>query len=120
MGLSLKYGLSLLIIPSLPRIGVSVVIVVSVCSFEIRRSSRKFSRMARLMVGCLVSKMGAFHSNHAVNFFSQVSASVMDMSLNRGPFGFSVLSRRSGLENCGSGYRVCAWGGFFALSPGCP
>ena len=98
----------------------SVVIVVSVCSFEIRRSSRKFSRMIRLVVGSLVFRMGAFHSNHAVNFLSQVFASVMDMSLSRDPFGFSVLSRRSGLGNCGSGYRVCAWGGFFALSPVCP
>ena len=74
-----------------------VVIVVSVCSLEIRRSSRKFSRRTRFVMGSLVSRIGAFHSNHAVNPFSQLSASVMDMSLVRGPFGFSVLSRRSGL-----------------------
>lgn len=95
----------------------SVVIVVSVCSFERRRSSRKFSRRIRFVVGFFVSKMGAFHSNHAVNPFSQVSASVIDMSLIKGPFGFSVLSRRSGLGNCGDGSRARAR--FFASSPSC-
>ena len=66
-----------------------------------------------------MSRIGAFHSNHAVNPFSQVSASVMDMSLVRDPFGFSVLSRRCGLGGCGNGIWVCAQHGLSALSPGC-
>ena len=96
-----------------------VVIVVSVRSFEIKRSSRKFSRRIRFVMGSFVSRMGAFHSNHAVNPFSQASASVMDMSLVRDPFGFSVLSKRCGPGGCGGG----VWGSghrmFLALSPSC-
>ena len=96
-----------------------IVIVVSVRSLEVRRLSMKFSRRTRFVVGSLVSRMGAFHSNHAVNPFSHASASVMDMSLVRDPFGFSVLSKRWGPGGCrggvwGSGHRM-----FLALSPGC-
>ena len=80
-----------------------IVTVTSVRNFESRRSSRKFSRMIRFVMGSLVSRIGAFHLNHAVNPFSQVSASVMDMSRMRGPFGFSVLSRLCGLVEWGSG-----------------
>ena len=96
-----------------------VVIVVSARSLDLRRSSIKFSRRTRFVMGSLVSRMGAFHSNHAVNPFSQVSASVMDMSLVRDPFGFSVFSRRSGLGSCGNGSRVCARRGLLASSPVC-
>ena len=77
--------------------GVSIVTVTSVCNFESKRSSRKFSRMIRFVMGSLVFRIGAFHSNHAVNPFSQLSASVMDISWMRGPLGFNVLSKRCGL-----------------------
>ena len=71
-------------------------------------------------MGSLVSRMGAFHSNHAVNLFSQVSASVIDMSLIRDPFGFSVLSRRCGPGGCGNGNGIFrARRALLALSPGC-
>ena len=97
-----------------------IVIVVSVRSLEVRRSSMKFSRRTRFVMGSLVSRMGAFHSNHAVNLSSQVSASVMDMSLIRDPFGFSVLSRRCGPGGCRDGNGiVCARRALLALSPGC-
>ena len=94
-------------------------IVVSVRSLEVRRSSIKFSRRTLFVVRSLVSRMGAFHSNHAVNPFSQASASVMDMSLVRDPFGLSVLSKRCGPGGCGGevwsrGHRMS-----LASSPSC-
>ena len=71
-------------------------------------------------MGSLLSRMGAFHSNHAVNLSSQVSASVMDMSLIRDPFGFSVLSRRCGPGGCRDGNGIVrARRALLALSPGC-
>ena len=93
--------------------------VVSVCNFEIKRSSRKFSRRIHFVMGSLVSRMGAFHSNHTVNPFGQLSASVMDMSRMRFPLGFSVLSRRCGLGDCGNGIWVGAQHGLSVLSLGC-
>ena len=75
----------------------SIVTVASVRNFESNRSSRKFSNRIRFVRGHLVSRIGAFQSNYAVNPLSQLSASVMDMSRVRGPFGFNVFSKRCGL-----------------------
>ena len=59
--------------------------------------------MICFVMGSLVSRIGAFHSNHAVNPFSQLFASVMYISRMRGPLGFNVLSKRCGLGEWGNG-----------------
>ena len=76
---------------------------VSVCSFESSLSSMKFSRRIHFVRGPLLSRIGAFQSNHAVNPFSQLSASVRDMSRLRFILGFKVFSNRCGLESWENG-----------------
>ena len=85
--------------PLCPRTGVSIVMESSICSFESSRSSRKFSKRIRFVTGSLLLRIGAFQSNHAVNPFSQLSASERDMSRLRFIFGFRVFSSLCGLES---------------------
>ena len=80
-----------------PKTGVSIVTELSVCSFENNLLSRKFSRRTRFVRGPLLLRIGAFQSNHAVNPFSQLSASVRDMSRLRFTLGFKVFSKHCGL-----------------------
>ena len=77
--------------------GVSIVTVASVLNFESNLLSRKFSSRTRFVKGHLLSRIDAFHLNKAVNPFSQLSASVRDISRLRLPVGFSVFSKRCGL-----------------------
>ena len=76
-----------------------IVMEASVCSFESSLLSMKFSKRTRFVKGSLLIRIDAFHSNHAVNPFSQVSASVRDMSRLRFVLGFKVFSNRCGLES---------------------
>ena len=80
-----------------------IVIEASVCSFESSLSSMKFSKRNCFVRGSLLLRIDAFHSNHAVNTFSQVSASVRDMSPLRFVLGFKVLSNHCGLESLEGG-----------------
>ena len=65
-------------------------------SFESSLSSRKFSKSTRFVTGSLLLRIGAFQSNHAVNPFSQLSASERDMSRLRLMLGFRVFSSLCG------------------------
>ena len=85
--------------PPCPRTGVFIVMEVSVCSFERSLSSRKFSKRTHFVRGPLLLRSGAFHSNHAANPFSQLSASVRVMSRLRFVLGFRVFSNHCGLES---------------------
>ena len=88
----LYYDLSLLIKPSFPKGGVSIMTVMSVRSFESSLLLRKFSSRTRFVRGPLLSRIGAFQSNHAVNPFCQLFASVIDISRLRFTFGLNVFS----------------------------
>ena len=72
---------------------VSIVTVTFVRSFESSLSLRKFSSRTPFVKGHLLSGIGAFQLNHAANPFSQLSASVMDISRLRYSDGFNVFSK---------------------------
>ena len=77
--------------------GMPILTVASVHNFKSNLSSRKFSSRNHFVKGHLLSRIDVFHLNQAVNPFSQLSASVRDISCLRLPDGFSVFSKRCGL-----------------------
>ena len=107
--------------PPCPRTGVSIVMELSICSFESSLSSRKFSKSIRFVTGSLLLRIGAFQSNHAVNPFSQLSASERDMSRLRFMLGFRVFSSLCGrkLWEGGVGWLSECGGVFVSLICSC-